>query len=178
MMFRNNKAYCFKLATVALFSVILLVLNKTTNNIPNLSPLIAIITIGVYFFRNKLVYLTTILISQIISDLILGIYGGISIVYLSLMLIAFTVDRVFKKISFYNLILISIYSSFVFYLTTNPIHLFFSNSNLDFNSLMNVYRDGLPFFANTLYATLAFNFFFLTLITIFRVKSNSAKSIN
>ena len=179
MIFANNKAYFFKLATIALFSIILLVLNKITINIPNLSPLIAIITIGAYFFKNKLVFLSTILISQIISDFILGVYGGISIVYLSLMLIVFTVDKVFKKISFYNLILISLYSSFVFFLTTNPIHLLFSSSSLNYNSLMSTYRDGLPFFAYTLCATLAYNFFFLTLITIFRVKSNIAtKSAN
>ena len=88
-------------------------------------------------------------------------------------------DKVFKKISFYNLILISLYSSFVFFLTTNPIHLLFSSSSLNYNSLMSTYRDGLPFFAYTLCATLAYNFFFLTLIAIFRVKSNIAtKSAN
>jgi len=162
-----------------LFLFIILLLSKIIKHPPNFTPLISLIIISSLLIKNKAILISNILLSMIVSDLIIGFYGGISISYLVFIIIAVTSDKIFKKINLIKIICLGFYASLLFYLTTTPLHLIFNDSNMiSFKSLIYDYQNGFYFFLNTLSSTIIFNILFFYLLKNYNNKifSSYAKS--
>lgn len=148
------------------FFVTILTLSKVLPHTPNFTPLIALIIFSSLIIQNRTMLISIIFLSLLISDIILGIYQGASMINLILIFIALTVPLIFKKINLINIFLSTIYSSLVFYLFSSPIHIvFFENKKLNLEILINSYSNGLPFFANTILSTLIYSCIFAILLS-------------
>ena len=153
-----------------IFFLTILTLSKVLPHPPNFTPLFALIIFSSFIVQSRTILVSIIFLSLFISDVILGIYQGASIINLILIFIALTVPFIFKKINLINVFLSTIYSSFVFYIFSNPVHiLFFENKKLNFEILINSYYDGLPFFVNTITSTFVYSCIFAVLLS----KSNT-----
>ena len=153
-----------------IFFVTILTLSKILPHPPNFTPLFALIIFSSLIIQNRIILVAVISLSLLISDIILGIYQGASIIILILIFIALTVPFIFKKINLINIFFSTIYSSFVFYIFSSPIHvLFFENKKLNLETLIISYYDGLPFFVNTITSTFVYSYIFAMLLS----KSNT-----
>ena len=153
-----------------IFFVIILTLSKVLPHAPNFTPLLALIIFSSLIVQNRTVLVSIIFFSLLISDIILGIYQGASIINLIFIFIALTVPFIFKKINLINVILSTIYSSFIFYFFSSPIHIiFFENKKINLEILIGSYFDGLPFFVNTITSTFIYSCVFAILLS----KSNT-----
>lgn len=164
-----------------IFFVIILTLSKVLPHAPNFTPLIALIIFSSLIVESRIILISIIFLSLVISDIILGIYQGASIIYLILIFIGLTVPFIFKKINLFNVTLSTIYSSFVFYFFSSPIHVvFFEKKIINLQILINSYYDGLPFFVNTITSTLIYSSIFALLLTKSNIKINlgNIKTVN
>lgn len=163
-----------------IFFVSILTLSKVLPHAPNFSPLLALIIFSSFIVQNRIILVSIIFLSLLISDIILGIYQGASIINLILIFIALTVPFIFKKINLVNVFLATIYSSFVFYFFSSPIHIvFFENKKLNLGMLISSYYDGLPFFINTITSTFIYSCIFAVLLSKSntRIDSGNRKTI-
>ena len=154
-----------------IFFVTILTRSKVLPHAPNFTPLLALIIFSSLFVQNRIILLSIIFLSLLIADIFLGIYEGISIIILILMFIAITIPFIFKKINLINIFLSTIYSSFIFYIFSSPIHiLFFENKKLNLEMLINSYYDGLPFFVNTITSTFVYSCIFALLLSRLNIR--------
>lgn len=154
----------------SIFFVTILTLSKVLPHAPNFTPLLALIIFSSLIIQNRTMLVSIIFLSILISDIILGIYQGVSIINLTYIFIALTVPFIFKKINLINVFFSTIYSSFVFYFFSSPIHIvFFENKKLSLEMLIKSYYDGVPFFINTITSTFLYSCIFAVLLT----KSNA-----
>lgn len=157
-----------------IFFVTTLTLSKVLPHAPNFTPLLALIIFSSLIVQNRTILVSIIFLSILISDIILGIYQGASIINLILIFIALTVPFIFKKINLINVFLSTIYCTFVFYFFSSPIHVvFFENKKLNLETLISSYYDGLPFFVNTITSTFVYSCIFALLLS----KSNTRVDI-
>lgn len=160
-----------------LFLFLLFLLSKLVNHPPNFTPLIAFIMISAFLVRSKIQLILIILSAMLISDIVIGIYNGVSITYIGFCIIALTVKTIFKRITYSNLILISLYSSFIFFLITSPLHLIFdTNTKINISSIIETYTDGFVFFFNTLSSTIIFGYLLYFITNKFVLKQTSFNS--
>lgn len=125
----------------------LLVVSKVIDHPPNFSPVISIVIISAFLISNYLLLSLTILFSMIVSDLIVGYYSGMSIVYLTLIFISITVKKISKRLDYLSINILSLYSSILFYLVTNPLHAIVEKKSIiNFFELKVTLIQGLPFF--------------------------------
>ena len=151
--------------------VLLLILSKIIKHPPNFSPFLSILTVSTFLIRNKILLITSILVALIVSDLIIGFYLGISILYLVLIFIAISTPIFFKKIIPSNILLISLYVSLSFFILSSTIHHIVDNQmNFNFEIIQNIYMDGISFFISSLLSTTIFNFFLLVIINKLNLK--------
>ena len=77
----------------------LLVLSRMITEIPNFTATIALIIFTGYLIRNKLLNVFVILLSQVISDLYIGIYSSMVFVYAAYVIIGLISPIVMNKLS-------------------------------------------------------------------------------
>lgn len=151
--------------------VLLLILSKIIKHPPNFSPFLSILTVSTFLIRNKILLITSILVALIVSDLIIGFYLGISILYLVLIFIAISTPIFFKKMIPSNILLISLYASLSFFILSNPIHLIVNHQvNFNLEIIKNIYIDGFPYLISSLLSTTIFNFFLLVIVNKLNLK--------
>ena len=156
------------------FFATILTLSKVLPHAPNFTPLLALIIFSSLFIQNRVILISIILLSMLISDIILGIYQGASIIYLILIFIALTVPFVFKKINLTNVFLSTIYSSLLFYFFSSPIHVvFLENKKLNLETIISSYYDGFPFFVSTITSTFIYGCLFAAILS----KSNTPNTL-
>lgn len=101
------------------------------------------------------------LVAMFVSDIFLGFHSTIPFVYGSFLLIS-VIGRVIKnRVTFVNLSLIGIFSSFLFFLITNfGVWLTSSMYTKNVSGLIGAYVMGIPFFRNTLMGDFVFTMSF------------------
>ena len=142
---------------------------------PNFTPIIAVAILSSYFFRNIYLSISTILVSMLLADFVIGFYKDMLFVYVSLLLIPIIFSKIKSKINYKNLFIFGFGGSFIFYLVSN--FGVWSVGNLytkDINGLVECYYLAIPFFKNTLFSTIFYSYFGLFLMTFinrFNLKS-------
>ena len=157
----NNKNFLsFSKKDIFPIGIILaLALSRLIPHPPNFTPIIAVAIMSSYFFRNIYLSLFVLLMSQLITDIVIGFYQNMIFVYLSLFFVAFVSFKITENITYKNLILISFLGSFIFYLFSNlGVWLFGILYEKNLSGLINCYILALPFFKNTLLSTILFSY--------------------
>ncbi len=129
---------------------------------PNFSPIGALALFGgAYLNRKYLAYIIPIA-AMIVSDLFLPFYGiEVLITYAGFLISIFIGTQLKNNLTWYNLALGSMVSSFAFFLITNFV--FFYPASMgplythDLAGVMNSYIAGWPFFQNTFASDLVYN---------------------
>jgi hypothetical protein len=145
-------------ASLILLMIVVGVGLRFSSEIPNFTPMFAIALFSGYFFRNKIIAITTPLIIQIVTDYFLGFHADMFAVYASFALISLVgmINR--DKYSFGSSVSYSVVSAFMFYLITNfSVWLTADFYSKDFNGLVSCYTLALPFFKNTLISSVSFS---------------------
>ena len=97
----------------------LLVLSRMITEIPNFTATIALIIFTGYLIRNKLLNVFVILLSQVISDLYIGIYSSMVFVYAAYVIIGLISPIVMNKLSAKSVLMASLISPSIFYIISN-----------------------------------------------------------
>ena len=97
----------------------LLVLSRMITEIPNFTATIALIIFTGYLIRNKLLSVFAILLSQVISDLYIGIYSSMVFVYGAYVVIGLISPIVMNKLSAKSVLTASLISPSIFYIISN-----------------------------------------------------------
>ena len=140
----------------------LLVLSRMITEIPNFTATIALIIFTGYLIRNKLLNVFVILLSQVISDLYIGIYSSMVFVYAAYVIIGLISPIVMNKLSAKSVLMASLISPSIFYIISNfGVWVTGSTYTMDLQGLISCYVAGIPFFDETLLSTIIFS------ITIF-----------
>ncbi len=146
---------------IYLFGVMLLsVLMRVLPHIPNVAPITGLALFSGVTQKSKKTLLIP-LMAMFVSDIFLGFHSTVPFVYGSFLLIS-VIGRVIKnRVTFVNLSLISIFSSFLFFLITNfGVWLTSSMYTKNVSVLIGTYVMGIPFFRNTLIGDFVFTMFF------------------
>jgi len=157
----NNKffAYFSKKDLFGLGLIFLMVFSRLIPHPPNFTPIIAVAIMSGYFFKKIHLSFFVLLISMLLSDLFIGFYKNMFIVYLSLFLITYIFFNISRKIEVKNLIIYSFIGSLIFYLITNfGFWLFGSIYEKNLNGLIYCYYLAIPFFTKTLVSTIFFSY--------------------
>ena len=140
----------------------LLILSRMITEIPNFTATIALIIFTGYLIRNKLLSVFVILLSQVISDLYIGIYSSMVFVYGAYVVIGLISPIVMNKLSAKSVLAASLISPSIFYIISNfGVWVTGSTYTMDLQGLISCYVAGIPFFDETLLSTIIFS------ITIF-----------
>ena len=140
----------------------LLILSRMITEIPNFTATIALIIFTGYLIRNKLLSVFVILLSQVISDLYIGIYSSMVFVYGAYVIIGLISPIVMNKLSAKSVLTASLISPSIFYIISNfGVWAIGSTYTMDLQGLISCYAAGIPFFDETLLSTIIFS------ITIF-----------
>lgn len=125
---------------------------------PNFTPILSMALFGGVMFENKKIAFLFPLIAMLLSDAIIGFHSGMLTVYLTLAVIAFIGSTMIKKSSVMNIVLTSILSSILFFVTTNfSSWLMWNMYPKTLSGLLLAYEAGIPFYTNTLISTLLFS---------------------
>ena len=122
---------------------------------PNFTPILSIALFCGVCFRSKYIFLVP-LFAMLISDFILGFHSVIMYVYFSLLLIFIFGKLVSEKISYKSTLIISLFSSILFFLITN-FGVWIIGYPKTFSGLILCYSAAIPFFKNSLISTLMFS---------------------
>ena len=140
----------------------LLILSRMITEIPNFTATIALIIFTGYLIRNKLLSVFIILLSQVISDLYIGIYSSMVFVYGAYIIIGLISPIVMNKLSAKSVLTASLISPSIFYIISNfGVWAIGLTYTMDLQGLISCYVAGIPFFDETLLSTIIFS------ITIF-----------
>ncbi len=152
------------------FLITLLVFSRLIPHPPNFTPIISIVILSGILFHSFILTIIVFFSSMFISDLVIGLYPEMIFTYITLLFIGILFYFFFNKINYKNLIMHSIFGSFIFYLLTN--FFVWINSNLyeqTLDGLINCYVLAIPFFSNTLLSTIFFSY--LTFTCVDKVKN-------
>jgi len=140
----------------------LLILSRMITEIPNFTATIALIIFTGYLIRNKLLSVFVILLSQVISDLYIGIYSSMVFVYGAYFINGLIRPNVIDKLSSKSFLTALLNSPTKFYIISNfGVWAIGSTYTMDLQGLISCYVAGIPFFDETLLSTIIFS------ITIF-----------
>jgi len=142
------------------FSVLaLLVASRLIPHPPNFTPVIAIAVMCSYFFKNKYISLSVLFLSMFLSDVFIGFYQNMYVVYLSLLLIVYFFSIVKNKITSKNLFIFCFIGSLIFFLVSNfGVWAFGGMYEKNFDGLIYCYFLAIPFFTNTFLSTVFFSY--------------------
>ena len=154
---------------------ILLVLSRMITDIPNFTATIALVMFAGYLIQNRLLSILVILISQIVSDLYLGIYSSMIFVYAAYISIALLSPIMMKKMNTKSIVLSSVISPSIFFIISN-FGVWLTGSIYTFNlpGLLACYIAGVPFFDESLISTVLFA---LTIFSIMKLITKESKEI-
>ena len=136
----------------------LLVISRMISDIPNFTATIALIMFTSYLIRDKFLSVLVILVSQIISDLYIGIYSSMFFVYGAYVFIALLSPIIMNKLSFKSVLISSLVTPTIFYIVSNfGVWITGSTYPLSLDGLIMCYVAGIPFFDETLLSTVVFS---------------------
>jgi len=154
---------------------VLLVLSRMITDIPNFTATIALVMFTGYLIQNRLLSILVILISQIVSDLYLGIYSSMIFVYAAYISIALLSPIMMKKMNTKSIVLSSIVSPSIFFIVSNfGVWLMGSMYTFNLSGLIACYIAGIPFFDESLISTVLFA---LTIFSIMKFIPKETKEI-
>ena len=136
----------------------LLVISRMISDIPNFTATIALIMFTSYLIRDKFLSVLVILVSQIISDLYIGIYSSMFFVYGAYVFIALLSPIIMNKLNFKSVLISSLVTPTIFYIVSNfGVWITGSTYPLSLDGLIMCYVAGIPFFDETLLSTVVFS---------------------
>ena len=139
--------------------ILILTLSRLIPHPSNFTPLIAIAILSTYLFANIYISLIAIFISMFLSDIFIGFYNHMLMlfVYGALFFISYFIYIIKIKINFKNLFIFCFGSSLIFFLVSN-FGVWFSGTlyEKNLNGLINCYILAIPFFKNTFLSTTIF----------------------
>jgi len=116
-------------------------------DIPNFTATIALVMFTGYLIQNRLLSVLVILISQIVSDLYLGIYSSMIFVYAAYISIALLSPIMMKKMNTKSVVLSSVISPSIFFIISNfGVWLMGSMYTFNLSGLTACYIASIPFF--------------------------------
>lgn len=147
---------------IKLFSVVALIIIASISRLiphpPNFTPILSMALFGGAMIDNKKIAYLFPLLAMLLSDAIIGFHSGMWAVYLTLAAIAFLGSVMIKKSTVKNIVLTSIFSSVLFFVTTNfSSWLLWDMYPKNISGLLLAYEAAIPFYANTLISTLLFS---------------------
>ena len=143
--------------------VLILIFSRLIPHPPNFTPVIAIAVLSNYFFKNIYMSLLVLFLSLFLSDLIIGLYSNMLLVYLSVLVVALIFFKNFKSVNYKNLFFASFIGSLIFFLISNfGVWVLGSLYEKNLQGLIECYVLAIPFFKNTFLSTL-----FYTYLTLF-----------
>ena len=154
VLLKNSKFKIFPLALI-----LILIFSRLIPHPPNFTPIIAAAVMSSYLFKNIYISLFILLASMFLSDLIIGTHGSLFVVYFSLFLITIFCRKVIKHIDVKNLLLLSLFSSLMFFVITNfGVWALTDMYEKNLNGLLYCYLLAIPFFTNTIISTVIFSY--------------------
>ncbi len=136
----------------------LLVISRMISDIPNFTSTIALIMFTSYLIRDKFLSVLVIIVSQIISDLYIGIYSSMFFVYGAYVFIALLSPIIMNKLNFKSVLISSLVTPTIFYIVSNfGVWITGSTYPLSLDGLIMCYVAGIPFFDETLLSTVVFS---------------------
>lgn len=138
-----------------LLLIVLSVIFRFINVIPNFSPIAAIALFGAAYFSDKRDAFIVPILAMFISDLFIGLHPTMWAVYFSFVLTVFIGFNLRKRRSVSRIIVSSLLSSVLFFIITNFAHFLFYFPHT-FQGLIQCYIDAIPFFRNTVLGDLIF----------------------
>lgn len=143
---------------IPIIMMTLLVISRMISDIPNFTATIALIMFTSYLIRDKFLSVLVILVSQIISDLYIGIYSSMFFVYGAYVFIALLSPIIMNKLSFKSVLISSLVTPTIFYIVSNfGVWITGSTYPLSLDGLIMCYVAGIPFFDETLLSTVVFS---------------------
>ena len=140
--------------------VLLAVISRLIPHPPNIAPITGLALFSGARLNKKAGFIIPIS-AMVLSDIFLGFHQTIPFVYGSFILISFIGSFFLKKNGALQLLLVSLFSSVLFFVVTN--FGVWATSGMyikDINGLLTTYIMGLPFFKNTLFGDLFYSIFF------------------
>tara|TARA_B100000945_G_C20220224_1_gene520271 strand:+ start:189 stop:701 length:513 start_codon:yes stop_codon:yes gene_type:complete len=129
---------------------------------PNFTPIIAVGILGGYFFKNLNWSLGIVFLSIFLTDLLLGFYPSMLMIYLSLAIIILSFHKLNNLMNFKNLFLYGLSGSVIFFIVSNfGVWMFDGLYEKNLEGLIKCYIMAIPFFKNTLFSTIIFSYSFL-----------------
>ncbi len=143
---------------IPIIMMTLLIISRMISDIPNFTATIALIMFTSYLIRDKFLSVLVILVSQIISDLYIGIYSSMFFVYGAYVFIALLSPIIMNKLSFKWVLISSLVTPTIFYIVSNfGVWITGSTYPLSLDGLIMCYVAGIPFFDETLLSTVVFS---------------------
>ena len=137
---------------------------------PNFTPIIAVAILSGYFFKNLYVSIGVVITSVFLTDIMLGFYPSMVMVYLSLIIIVLSFYKLNNLINFKNLFLYGLSGSIIFFIFSNlGVWMFDALYEKNINGLVQCYVMAIPFFKNTLASTLVFSY---TTLIVYKTSRN------
>ena len=144
---------------IPIIMMTLLIISRMISDIPNFTATIALIMFTSYLIRDKFLSVLVILVSQIISDLYIGIYSSMFFVYGAYVFIALLSPIIMNKLSFKSVLVSSLVTPTIFYIVSNfGVWVAGSLYPLTMAGLISCYIAGIPFFDESLVSTIIFSF--------------------
>ena len=139
--------------------VLILALSRLIPHPPNFTPIIAVAIMSAYFFKNVYFSLAILLISMFISDIFIGFYNNMLLIYFTISLISFTFFQFAKILNSKNLLFFSLAGSVIFFVISNfGVWLFGDLYEKNLNGLIYCYTLAIPFFVNTILSTILYSY--------------------
>ena len=143
---------------IPIIMMTLLIISRMISDIPNFTATIALIMFTSYLIRDKFLSVLVILVSQIISDLYIGIYSSMFFVYGAYVFIALLSPIIMNKLSYKSVLISSLVTPTIFYIVSNfGVWITESTYPLSLDGLIMCYVAGIPFFDETLLSTVVFS---------------------
>ena len=154
---------------------VLLVLSRMITEIPNFTATIALVMFTGYLIQNRFLSVLVILVSQVVSDLYLGIYSSMIFVYAAYISIALLSPIIMKKMNTKSVVLSSVISPSIFFIISNfGVWLIGATYTFNLSGLIACYVAGIPFFDESLISTVLFA---LTIFSIMKLITKETKEI-
>ena len=142
---------------IPIIMMTLLIISRMISDIPNFTATIALIMFTSYLIRDKFLSVLVILVSQIISDLYIGIYSSMFFVYGAYVFIALLSPIIMNKLSFKSVLISSLVTPTIFYIVSNFGVWLNGSYGYSLNGLLSCYFLAIPFFGFSLLSTLIFS---------------------
>lgn len=143
---------------ISTFLIFAATLSRLLPHIPNFTPIAAVgLLAAAYFSDRKMAFVVTFM-AMILSDVFLGFHSSMIWVYGALLIIILGGRLLRNNVSVLNVLIASLFSSFVFFIITNfGVWLSSGMYTLDSKGLVSCFIMAIPFFGNTLLGDFVYN---------------------